>query len=85
MSALPTVWILTRGADDVDTVIIGVYASKIAARADFEYAAGIHADRLTDKWEHSDGEIGCRAELDYIALTPYPVQGQAPRELEAGR
>ncbi|GHI91720.1 hypothetical protein [Streptomyces olivaceus] len=85
MSALPTVWILTRGADDMGTVIVGVYASKADARPDFEDTAGVHATRLTHQWQDPDGEIGCRADLDYIALTPYPVQGQAPRELEAGR
>ncbi|MCM8548919.1 hypothetical protein [Streptomyces sp. STCH 565 A] len=82
---LPVVWILTKGADDMDTVIVGVYASKLDARADFEDAAGVHAGRLTHQWQDPDGEIGCRADLDYIALAPHRVQGQAPRELEAGR
>ncbi|MBZ6250545.1 hypothetical protein KVH27_19455 [Streptomyces olivaceus] len=85
MSTLPTVWILTKGGIDVGEEIRGVFWSKDDAKADFLEAADPFAARIDGVWQDGDGALRVGAGDDFVALTPHPVQGQAPRELEAGR
>ncbi|MFB6787663.1 hypothetical protein ACFCWT_13405 [Streptomyces olivaceus] len=85
MSTLPTVWILMKGEDHEGGDVLGVFASKETGKAAFLEAARNIPFQLDRAWQDDDGAVNVHGGCDWVSFAPYPVEGDAPHELEAGR
>ncbi|WP_205718533.1 hypothetical protein [Actinomadura sp. WMMA1423] len=71
------VWILARGEDSEGEQVLGVYASRDAARADFEREALVvdRAFTIDRAFNTEDGSVYIHGGCDWVTLTPWTVQG----------
>lgn len=69
----PTVWVLSTGEDYEGGRIVGVYASKEAAKGPFvDAATGIPFD-LDRVWQDGDGAVHAHGGCDWVSLEPHTL------------
>lgn len=70
----PVVWVLSSGEDHEDGTVLGVYATRDAARGPFaEAARGIPFD-LDAAWQNEDtGAVHAHGGCDWVSLEPHPL------------
>lgn len=69
----PTVWILSKGEDYEGGRILGVYATKEAAKGQFLEAATSIPFDLDEAWQDDDGAVHVHGGCDWVSLEPHPV------------
>ncbi|GGS96435.1 hypothetical protein [Streptomyces violaceus] len=69
----PTVWILSSGEDHEGGHILGVYASKEAAKGPFVQAAASIPFDLDAAWQDDDGSVNVHGGCDWVSLEPHTV------------
>lgn len=69
----PVVWTLTSGEDHEGGTVLGVYATKEAAKGAFLQAVqGIPFD-LDGAWQDDDGAVHAHGGCDWVSLEPHPL------------
>jgi hypothetical protein len=71
--ASPIVWILSSGEDYEGGNVLGVYASKEAAKGPFVEAAHRIPFNLDEVWQDDDGAVNAHGGCDWVALEPHPL------------
>lgn len=69
----PVVWVLSSGEDHEGGTVLGVFASKSAARGPFAEAACDIPFDLDDAWQTKDGAVHAHGGCDWVSLEPHPV------------
>lgn len=69
----PTVWILSKGEDYEGGSILGVYATKDAAKGPFLQAAQGIPFAIDDAWQDEDGAVNVHGGCDWVSLEPHPI------------
>lgn len=73
-STSPTVWVLSTGEDHEGGTVLGVYASKDAAKGPFVEAAKRIPFDLDSAWQdEEDGSVHAHGGCDWVALEPHPL------------
>lgn len=72
----PIVWVLSTGEDSEGGYILGVYASKNAAKGPFVEAAKKIPFDLDRVWQDDDGAVNAHGGCDWVALEPHPLVTQ---------
>lgn len=73
----PIVWILSTGEDYEGGAVLGVYASKEAAKGPFVEAARSIPFDLDQAWQDEEsGAVHAHGGCDWVALEPHPLIGQ---------
>ncbi|CAL9667725.1 hypothetical protein SUDANB145_07247 (plasmid) [Streptomyces sp. enrichment culture] len=67
----PLVWVLSKGEN-----ILGVYATKDAAKGPFVEAAQSIPFDLDAVWQDDDGAVNAHGGCDWGSLEPHPLIGQ---------
>ncbi|MFF9310000.1 hypothetical protein ACF1BS_03725 [Streptomyces sp. NPDC014748] len=78
----PVVWILSQGEDHEGGTVLGVYASKEAAKGPFAEAARNIPFDLDAAWQDDDGAVHAHGGCDWVSLKPHQVVTQL--SVEAG-
>lgn len=73
----PIVWVLSSGEDYEGGTVLGVYASKEAAKGPFVEAASKIPFDLDEVWQDGDGAVNAHGGCDWVALEPHPLITQA--------
>lgn len=72
-----TVWILSKGEDYEGGTVLGVYASKEAAKGPFVKAARRIPFDLDEAWQDEEsGAVHAHGGCDWVSLEPHPLIGQ---------
>jgi hypothetical protein len=75
-TAAPQVWILRSGEDHEGGGVLGVYATKDAAKSAFVEAAQSIAFDLDAVWQDEDiGAVHAHGGCDWVSLEPHEVIG----------
>lgn len=69
----PLVWILSKGEDYEGGNILGVYATKDAAKGPFLKAARNIPFDLDNAWQDEDGAVHAHGGCDWVSLEPHSV------------
>lgn len=70
----PTVWILAQGEDYEGGTVLGVYATKEAAKGPFVEAARRIPFDLDNAWQDDDtGAVHAHGGCDWVSLEPHPL------------
>jgi hypothetical protein len=69
----PVVWILSKGEDYEGGNVLGVYATKDAAKGPFVEAARRIPFDLDDAWQDDDGAVHAHGGCDWVSLEPHAV------------
>lgn len=69
----PVVWILSKGEDYEGGRILGVYATKEAAKGPFVDAARSIPFDLDAAWQDDDGAVNVHGGCDWVSLEPHTV------------
>jgi hypothetical protein len=69
----PIVWVLATGEDYEGGTVLGVYASKEAAKGPFVEAACRIPFDLDEVWQDDDGAVNAHGGCDWVALEPHPL------------
>lgn len=69
----PVVWVLSSGEDHEGGAVLGVYASKEAARGPFITAAHRIPFDLDNAWQDQDGAVHAHGGCDWVSLEPHQV------------
>jgi hypothetical protein len=73
-SAGPTVWVLSTGEDHEGGTVLGVYASKDAAKGPFVEAARRIPFDLDKAWQdEGSGAVHAHGGCDWVSLEPHPL------------
>lgn len=78
----PVVWVLSQGEDHEGGTVLGVYASKEAAKGPFSEAARSIPFDLDAAWQDEDGAVHAHGGCDWVSLEPHMVISQLA--VEAG-
>lgn len=71
----PIVWVLSTGEDHEGGYVVGVYASKEAAKGPFYDAATGIPFKLDKAWQDGDGAVHAHGGCDWVSLEPYALVG----------
>jgi len=72
----PTVWVLAQGEDHEGGEVLGVYASKEAAKGPFVEAARRIPFDLDSAWQDEEsGAVHAHGGCDWVSLEPHPLIG----------
>ncbi|MEU3282887.1 hypothetical protein [Streptomyces antibioticus] len=72
----PTVWVLATGEDHEGGEVLGVYASKEAAKGPFVEAAKRIPFDLDRAWQDEEsGAVHAHGGCDWVSLEPHPLIG----------
>lgn len=78
MSApMTTVWVLMSGEDHEGGSVLGVFASRDAAKGAFAEAGRWMPFAVDGAEENEDGTLRVHGGCDWLELRPFPVQSQA--------
>lgn len=69
----PTVWVLSKGEDHEGGYVLGVFASKDAAKGPFVEAARSIPFDLDKVWQDDDGAVNAHGGCDWVALEPHSL------------
>lgn len=69
----PVVWILSHGEYGEGGTVLGVYASKEAAKGDFVAAAHGIPFGVDGAWQDDDGAVHAHGGRDWVSLEPHPL------------
>ncbi|MFF9271136.1 hypothetical protein EF919_18175 [Streptomyces sp. WAC02707] len=70
----PIVWVLSKGEDHEGGDVLGVFASKDAARGPFTDAARSIPFDLDSAWQDDDtGAVHAHGGCDWVSLEPHPL------------
>jgi hypothetical protein len=70
----PTVWVLATGEDHQGGGVLGVYASKDAAKGPFVEAAKRIPFDLDRAWQDEEsGAVHAHGGCDWVSLEPHPL------------
>lgn len=69
------VWVLATGEDHEGGEVLGVYASKEAAKGPFVEAARRIPFDLDKVWQDDDGAVNAHGGCDWVVLEPHPLIG----------
>lgn len=69
----PIVWVLSTGEDHEGGYVLGVYASKDAAKGPFVEAAKKIPFELDKVWQDDDGAVNAHGGCDWVSLEPHPL------------
>ncbi len=69
----PTIWVLSKGEDYEGGYVLGVYASKDAAKGPFVEAARRIPFDLDKVRQDDDGAVNAHGGCDWVALDPHPL------------
>lgn len=69
----PTVWLLSSGEDHEGGYVLGIYATKDAAKGPFIDAASDIPFDLDEAWQDDDGAVRVYGGCDWVSLKPYPL------------
>lgn len=69
----PLVWVLSTGEDHEGGDVLGVYASKEAAKGPFAEAARNIPFDLDGAWQDEDGAVHAHGGCDWVSLVPHPL------------
>lgn len=69
----PIVWVLSGGGDHEGGTVLGVYASKNAAKGPFAEAAHSIPFDLDRAWQDQDGAVHAHGGCDWVSLEPHPL------------
>ena len=69
----PIVWVLSKGEDYEGGTVLGVYASKEAAKGPFVEAARSIPFDLDDAWQDDNGAVNAHGGCDWVSLEPHPL------------
>jgi hypothetical protein len=69
----PIVWVLSRGEDHEGGDVLGVYASKEAAKGPFAEAARSIPFDLDSAWQDETGAVHAHGGCDWVSLVPHPL------------
>lgn len=76
-SAAAIVWVLSTGEDHEGGEVLGVYASKEAAKGPFVEAAQRIPFDLDQAWQDEEsGAVHAHGGCDWVSLEPHPLIGQ---------
>lgn len=67
------VWVLCKGEDHEGGDVLGVYASKEAAKGPFVAAAQSIPFDLDSAWQDDDGAVHVHGGCDWVSLVPHPL------------
>lgn len=73
--AAPQVWVLSTGEDHEGGEVLGVYASKEAAKGPFVEAARNIPFDLDAAWQDDTGGVHAHGGCDWVSLEPHPLIG----------
>ncbi|HEY5834912.1 hypothetical protein [Streptomyces sp.] len=69
----PVVWILSSGEDYEGGTVLGVYATKDAAKGAFVQAARGIPFAVDKAWQDQDGAVHARGGCDWVSLEPHQL------------
>lgn len=69
----PVVWVLATGEDHEGGTVLGVFASKDAAKGAFAEAARSIPFDLDKAWQEEDGAVHAHGGCDWVSLEPHAV------------
>ncbi|MET9222371.1 hypothetical protein ABZX65_26905 [Streptomyces sp. NPDC003300] len=70
----PVVWVLSKGEDSEGGDVLGVYASKDAAKGAFAEAARSIPFDLDGAWQDEEtGAVHAHGGCDWVTLGPHPL------------
>lgn len=75
-AAGPVVWVLSRGEDHEGGDVLGVFASKDAAKGPFAEAARSIPFDLDQAWQDQDGAVHAHGGCDWVSLEPHQLVTQ---------
>lgn len=75
-AAGPVVWVLAYGEDHEGGTVLGVYASKNAAKGPFAEAAHNIPFDLDNAWQDQDGAVHAHGGCDWVSLEPHALVTQ---------
>ncbi|WP_109000838.1 hypothetical protein [Streptomyces rishiriensis] len=81
----PVVWVLSTGEDHEGGTVLGVYASKEAAKGPFSEAARSIPFDLDAAWQDEDGAVHAHGGCDWVSLEPHMVTSQLAVEAGGSR
>lgn len=76
-TAAPVVWVLSTGEDHEGRTVLGVYATKEAAKGPFAEAARSIPFDLDGAWQDQDGAVHAHGGCDWVSLEPHPLIARA--------
>lgn len=69
----PVVWVLSTGEDYEGGIVLGVYATKDAAKGPFTEAARDIPFKLDSAWQDGDGAVHAHGGCDWVSLVPHAL------------
>jgi hypothetical protein len=72
----PVVWVLSAGEDHEGGIVLGVFASKEAAKGPFAEAACDIPFDLDNAWQDGDGAVHAHGGCDWVSLKPHVLVTQ---------
>jgi hypothetical protein len=69
----PVVWVLSTGEDHEGGSVLGVFASKDAAKGSFAEAARSIPFDLDGAWQDQDGAVHAHGGCDWVSLEPHAL------------
>lgn len=69
----PVVWVLSTGEDHEGGTVLGVYATKEAAKGAFLQAATGIPFGVDGAWQDDDGSVTAHGGCDWVSLEPHPL------------